>query len=314
MKNTVTVFTLGPLLDEYTLNAISNAKETTEIQQQKKRLAVENKYMNKEGVMVESTLDKMNEIKSLLKKAGISMRYFPFNPVKNRNGEIEGFVPKGENLKEIKKDVDLYKEKIQEAFDKGKIDQDEYEELNQNLEELLEENNIDMEEAENLEVTDAEIEDYLNAVIYRNWGNNFDLEGIKEKYEDAEMDTKEAFLKKFNSEINKKIGISGSISFCENPMSFSDSFNADGKGYTLSEDQVDVKADQLRNLLYSMVERGLMRKQEIEQGKQMTPEKREALHNKIMKDKQKREQEKQRQEENFNRQQARKKIRMLERE
>ena len=44
----------------------------------------------------------MNEIKSLLKKAGISMRYFPFNPIKNKNGEIERFVPKGEDLKEIK--------------------------------------------------------------------------------------------------------------------------------------------------------------------------------------------------------------------
>lgn len=314
MKNTGTVYSLGPLLDEYTLDAINNAKQITETQQEKKRLVVENKYVNKDGQMLESTLNKMNEIKTILKKAGISMRYFPFNPVKNKNGEIEGFVPKGEDLKEIKKDVDLYKEKIQEAFDKGKIDQEEYEELNQNLDELLEENNIDLEEAENLEVTDAEIEDYLNAVIYRNWGNNFDLEGIKDKYEDAEMDAKEAFLKKFNSEVNKKIGISGSISFSENPMSFSDSFNVDGKGYTLSSNQVDVKADELRNLLYSMVERGLMRQQEIQQGKQMTPEKREALHNKIMQDKQKREQEKQRQEEKFNRQQARQRIRMLERE
>ena len=119
MKSTGTVYTLGPLLDEYTLNAINKGKQLTEAEQNKKILMTENKYINNQGIMVESTLDKMNEIKSILKKAGINLRYFPFNPVKNRNGEIEGFVPKGENLKEIKKDVDEYKEKIQEAFDKG---------------------------------------------------------------------------------------------------------------------------------------------------------------------------------------------------
>lgn len=313
MKKNITVatYTLGSLLDEYTLNAINNAKQITKVQQERKGVE-ENKFINSQGEMVESTLHKMNEIKYILKQAGISVRYFPFTPIKNRNGEIEGFVPKSDDISEIKKDIDLYKEKIQEVFDKGKIDQEEFEKLNQNLDELIEENKIDLEEAEELEVTDAEINDYLNAVIYRNFGNNYDLDDIKEKYEEADIDSKEAFLSKFNSEINKKIGISGTIGFSQYPMSFSNSFNSDGKGITLSQDQVDVKAEDLKNILYGMVERGLMRKHELGMGQQMTPQKREIFHNKIMQDKQKREQERQRKEDNFNKEQARKKIRLME--
>ena len=35
MKSTGGVFTLGPLLDEYTLQTINNAKKITEVQQKK---------------------------------------------------------------------------------------------------------------------------------------------------------------------------------------------------------------------------------------------------------------------------------------
>lgn len=316
MKSVQTMFTLGPLLDEYTLNVINNAKQITEMQQNNKRKAIESKFVNKEGIMVDSTLDKMNEIKDILKKAGISLNYFPFSPVKNKQGEIEGFVPKGENIKEIKEDIDKYKEKIEEAFKKGKITFEEYEKLEQNLDELIKENDIDLQEAENLEVTDAEVSDYLNAVIYRNFGNNYDLNGIKEKYEDSDLEGKQAFLVKFNSEINKKLGISGKLEFVSdsNPLNFEDSFAQDGKGYMLSSGDVDVRADDLKNLLYGMVERSLIRKREIENGQQLSPDKKKALHDKIMRDKEKREQEKQRQEEKYNQQQARKLIRRLDRE
>lgn len=314
MKNAGAVYSMGPLLDEYTLNCINNAKQITENEQNKKRNAVDNKFVNKKGVMVDSTLDKMNEIKSILKKAGVSIRYFPFTPVKNKQGEIEGFVPKGENIKEIKEDIDRYKEKIEEAFKKGKITPDEHEKLQQNLDELVQENDIDLEEAENIEVTDAEVNDYLNAVIYRNFGNNYDLDGIKEKYEESDLEGKQAFLSKFNSEINKKLGIAGKLEFVNdnNPLNFEDSFSKDGKGYMLSNGDIDVSADNLKNVLYGMVERSLIRKHELEKGQQMSPDKKKAIHDKIMRDKEKREQERQRQQDKYNQTQARKKIRMME--
>lgn len=316
MKKTSAVYALGPLLNEYTLNCINNAKQITEMEQSKKRSLQDNIFLNKDGVMVESTLDKMNEIKDILKKAGVSLKYFPFKPVKNKQGEIEGFVPKGENIKEIKEDIDKYKEKIEEAFKKGKITQEEYEKLEQNLDELIEENDIDLEEAENLEVTDEEVNDYLNAVIYRNFGDNYDLNGIKEKYEESDLEGKRSFLTKFNSEVNKKLGISGKLEFVNDssPLKFEESFTTDGKGYMLSNGDVDVRADDLKDLLYGMVERSLMRKHEIQSGQQMSPEKKKALHEKIMRDKEKREKEKQRQEEKYNQEQARKMIRRLERE
>lgn len=306
MKNTESVYMMGPLLNEDTLNCINYAKKITERKQNENRRSI-----NKYGEIVESTFDKMDEIKAILKKAGISLKYFPFSPVKNQYGEIERFDPKGETLKEKKEDIDMYKEKIEEAFKKGKITEEEYDQLQQNLDELIEENDIDLEETKNLEVTDKEVNDYLNAVIFRNFGNNYNLDGIKEQYEEADLERKQSFLTKFNSEINTKLGISGKLEFVNDsrPLNFEDSFTADGKGYMLSNGDVDVNADELKNLLYSMVERSLIRKHEIENAKQMSPEKKKALHDKIMRDKEKREQEKQRN----NKKLAEKKIKQLDR-
>lgn len=316
MSSTGGVYTLGPLLNDYTLQAIANAKKTREIERQKKIEETKNKFVNKDGLMVDATLNNMDEIKGILKKAGIK-QYFPFAPVKNDKGEID-FIPKGKNLKEIKEDIDAYKEKMQEALDKGKITQEEFEKLEQNLDELVEKNEIDLEEAENLEVTDAEINDYVNAIIYRNFGDaDKKMPELEEQYLNSDLESKENFLNKFNREVNVKLGTDFKWSHQPGNIPFERSFNEDGKSYTLSTSEIDinrtdvkdVNGDHLRNILYGMVERSLIMKHQM-QNQVMSPEKKKELHNKIMKDKAIRERE----QEKYNRKQAQIRIRRLERE
>ena len=126
---------------------------------------------------------------------------------------------------------------------------------------------------------------------------------------------KKSFLTKFNSEINKKIGISGELKFVNHDMNFEESFSYKGNGgYFLSTNDIDVEGKDLKGLLYSMVERSMIRKAEIKKDKVMTPEQKRALHEKIMLDKQKREQEEKRMEEKINRDKARKLIRTMEKQ
>ena len=268
----------------------------------------------KEAMLSNSTLYKMNEVKQLLKKAGINLKYFPFKPIKNKQGEIEGFVPKGKNEMEIKEDIASYKEKLEEALENGKITQEEYDELQENLDELMKENEIEIEnEEEKLEVNDEQINDTLNAIIYRCFGDNYDLNGIKESYEESSLDDKKVFLTKFNSEINKKIGIAGDLKFVNKDLEFEDSFSYKGNGgYFLSTNDINVEGKDLKGLLYGMVERSMLRKAEIKKEKIMTPEQKSALHEKVMREKQKREREEQRQEEKRNREKARKLIRTMD--
>ena len=95
------------------------------------------------------------------------------------------------------------------------------------------------------------------------------------------------------------------------PMSLENSFSNDGKGYMLSNGDINVGANDLKNVLYGMVERSMIRKVELQNGQQMTPEKRKALHDKIMADKEKREQEQQRQKEKENKKQYNNFTRMM---
>ena len=117
----------------------------------------------------ETTLDNMAEINLILNKAGLK-GVFPFVPQLNENKEIVGFVPKGKNEKEIKENIMEYKAKMQEALEKGKITDEEFEKLEENLDELMKENNIKLDAEKEMEVTDKEIMDNIKQFIMHNYG------------------------------------------------------------------------------------------------------------------------------------------------
>lgn len=304
---------LGSLYSSEFMMAMQNGEKITN-EEREKKIKLQEAQEQRENALSNLNAQKMLEVKKLLKKAGIKLSSFPFKPVKGKDGQIEGFVPKSDNPKEIKEDVEKYKEKLEEALEKGKLTQEEYEELNENLEDLLKENGIEIEEEEEkLEVSDEEIADTLNAVIYRCFGDNYDLNGIKENYENADLESKENFLTRFNSEINKKLKIAGELKFTNMDLNFEDSFSYKGKGgYFLSTSDIDVEGKDLKNVLYGMVERSMIRKAEMAKDKIMSPEQKRALHEKILQDKQKREEELKRSEEKRNRENARKLIRQMD--
>lgn len=255
-------------------------------------------YEQREDLQKDFDNYNMKEISAILNKAKLK-DVFPFAPVFNENREIVGFKPKGKSVKEVKENIMEYKVKMQEALDTGKIDQEEFNKLEENLDELMKENNIELDE-ENEKVRDEEINDYVNAIIYRQFGDaDKYLPGLEEQYLDANIKEKENFLNKFNREVNLKMGTTFKWSHEKGDIPFENSFNKDGKSYTLSTEFINIDRSQatepsgenLKNILYAMVERSLTMKKELH--KTMTQEQLKQMHEKLMKDKQERQEQEQ---------------------
>lgn len=238
----------------------------------------------------DNIIDKMAEIKEILTKSGLS-KFFPFKPERNKEGEIVGFVPKGKNNEEIKKDIEEYKVKMQEALEKGKIDEEEVEKLEENLDDLMKENNIELEEKEEnkLEVTDKEIMDNIKGFIMHNYGDKGQFEKEQEKFENMDLDERKFKLQDINSKVNTQLGIEGNLKFSSNPnLKFGDSFvNGQPGGYYLTEKEVQEKG--LGPALYTMMEKSLMRQKEQQMKQQISPQEKERMHKKILDEKKRRE-------------------------
>lgn len=233
--------------------------------------------------------EKMKRIAVILKKAGIDPKFFPFVPQKNKEGELIGFVPKGKNDKEIKENIEEYKRKMEEALEKGAITQEEFDELNENLEELMKENDIELDDEKEMEITDQEIMDNIKQFIVHNYGDQKAFEDDCKNYENLDLEDRKFKLQDVNSKINTQLGIAGDLKFSSNPnMKFENSFFDKGNGgYFLTEKEVQEKG--LGPALYTMMEKSMMRQREQKMGQVMSPEKKKQMHEKIMAEKKKRE-------------------------
>lgn len=226
-----------------------------------------------------SLVEQMKEVKALLKKAKIDAKFFPFKPELNKEGEIVGFVPKGKNKEEIQKNIEEYKEKLEEALEKGRITQEEFDKLNENLEDLMKENDIELEENEDLNITNDEIEENLQGLIAHNFGNEENFEKFCEKYESLDFNERKDCLTELNSKINSHLGISGELKFSSNPnLKFENSFF--DKGYYLTEKEVETQ--DLKPMLYSMMEKSMIREKEIKYQEKISAQKKRDMHKKIM--------------------------------
>ena len=181
---------------------------------------------------------------------------------------------------------------------------DEFRMLNNNLNEMLKENGLD-EEQEEIEVTEEEIEalyDTFNQGIDENMegliasiGENSFAKMCKD-YDDMDIDERKHRLNQFNSQINKKLGISGNISFTtDNNMTFENSFI---RGGFLIMDK-DVRGMDLMEMTRNMMEKSMVRKLMTSKNQNLTTEQRKALYNKILQEKRAQERGKQMQQNNI---------------
>ena len=235
---------------------------------------------------IEEVMDKMAEIAKILKGAGINPKLFPFKPETDKDGNIVGFVPKGKNEKEIKRDIEKYRDEIQKALDEGRLTQDEFQKLNDNLEDLMEENEIEEEEEMDLTISDEEILANVEQLKVHCFGNDMAFDKFSEKYDQQGLDGRKACLEKFNSEINQQLGISGSLAFSTNPnLKFENSFTKNG--YMLTEEEV--LKNGLDNTLYTMMEKSMIREKEIKNQQTISAQQKKKMHEKVMKEKMMRE-------------------------
>ena len=312
------VYSLGSFYDN-TAPYVVKAKEM-EKEKERKRYVQNYVAMNKENRRdsfdyeqdpIEAIISQMDEVVSILKKAGIDSKFFPFKPQRDKNGEIIGFKPKGKNDKEIKEDIEEYKAKIQEALELGKITQEEFDTLEDNLEDLMKENEIEFDEEEKLEVTDEEIMRNIKGFIAHNFGDMSNFEDKCKEYEEYDLDDRKFQLQEFNSKINTQLGIAGDLKFSNNPnLKFENSFFDKGHGgYYLTEEDVAKKG--LGPALYTMMEKSMMRQLEQKREQKISPEQKKAMHEKIMEEKKKREQQKERAQEKLDKERAHARIRSL---
>ena len=279
MAKTGKVETLGPIW-ERTAPFVEKGKQISDMEASNALMATPKKpkKMNKEQIKeVENQID---EIKTILKKAGISLKLYPFNAVKNKDGEIVDFVPKGKNPKQIKENIEKYREEMSKALEQGKITQEEFETLNDNLEDLMKEKEIELNKNEKgMEVTNDEIEENLEVLVIHNFGKEEHFEKLCEEYNNYDLEKRKFCLEKFNSKINTQLGIAGNLSFSKNPnLKFENSFS--DKGYYLTEQEVEAK--DLKQTLYTMMEKSLMRQKEIINQEKLSAEQKKAMHKKIM--------------------------------
>ena len=227
--------------------------------------------------------DKMNQMAAILKKAGISKNDFPFNFIKNKEGKVVDFSPKGKNKEEVEQNIMLYKEKIQEAFEEGKIDEEEYDQLNENLEEMMEEKGIELQE-DKIEIHVEEIEANLKGLVAEMYGDLEAFEKECEIYDEMDLDDRKFKLGEFNSKINTRLGIQGDLKFLQNPdVKFEQSFfNKGNGGYYLTEQEVAEKG--LKATLYNMMEKSMIREKEMSAGIKFSEQKKKAMHDQIIKE------------------------------
>lgn len=234
----------------------------------------------------EMTLDdKMNEIAPLLKKAGIKPKDFPFELKRDRDGKIVDFEPKGKNKQEVEQNILDFKDKILEAFEQGKIKQDEFEKINENLEEMMEEKGIALEE-DKIEIHPEEIEENIKGLVAEMYGNIDNFEDACEKYDEMDLDDKKFKLGEFNSKINSRLGISGDLKFLQTKdVPFEKSFfnKANGQsGYYLTEEEV--RKNGLKKTLYNMMEKSMVREKEIKAGIQLSEHRKKVMHDNMIKE------------------------------
>ena len=254
---------------------------------------------NSKRKISEIKVEILGEIKYLWKKADIKISDFPFKVKKNNKGQIEKFVPKGKNENEIKENIIKYRDKIKEAHFLGKIDDDEFTKLNDNLKDLMEENKLEL-ETENIEITNDEIQENIKGLIEHNFGEISAFEKFCEKYNDLDLDERKDCLTEFNSKINIHLGIAGELKFSSNPnLKFENSFTKNG--YYLTEKEISAR--DLKPMLYSMMEKSLIRQKEIRMGEKITAQRKAAIHKKIL-------EERNKQQEKRNANQARKMMKM----
>ncbi len=286
-------------LSALTQQYVEKAIKSVEIEREKKRKRISAFMLQNENNRDdEPTLEeKMKRVATLLKKAGIAPKFFPFIPEKNKEGEIIGFTPKGKNDKEIKENIEEYKRKMEEALEKGNITQEEFEELNENLEEIIKDEKIELEEEKEMELSDKEIMDSIKQFIAHNYGDKGAFEEECKNYDELNLEDRKFKLQDINSKINTQLGIAGDLKFSSNPnMKFENSFFDKGNGgYYLTEKEVQEKG--LGPALYTMMEKSMMRQKEQKMGQVISPEKKKQMHEKIMAEKKKREQEARREKE-----------------
>ena len=308
MPSVVKVEEMGSLWAS-TASAVAIAKQEVEKEEKRKRAVLMNTVqsddVNLQYNNQEYNLDNMKEINLILKKAGLK-NAFPFTPQLNENKEIVGFTPKGKNEKEIKENILEYKAKMQDALDRGKITEEEFAKLDENLDELMKENNIELEEEKEMEVTDEQIMDNIKQFILHNYGEKDEFAKECENYENLGLDDRKYKLLDINSKINTQLGIAGDLHFSTNPnLKFGDSFFNNGiGGYYLTEKEVMEKG--LGPALYSMMEKSLMRQREQQLGKQIDPREKEKMHKKILEEKKRREEERQREQDKIDRKKGQK--------
>ena len=278
---------LGPLNTEDFQKAVSDGKKTTlEEEKKKNQVVLARDELKKSFNIIDNEKD---EIVDLLKKADIkSSVYFPFKTKTNVNGELE-FIPK--NIFKMKKDAKKAKKQLEEALEKNKITQDEFNMLNDNLNEMLKENGLDEEKEEEKEITDEEV-DSLFETFNADVNNYTDgliafigeetFKKMSEDYEDMDLDERKNGLEKFNSKINQKLGIAGNIGFStDDNLKFENSFVKGG--YLVSEK--DIMDNNLEDMLKQMMEKSMVRKVMFDPKCNFTMAQKKALVNKIMKEK-----------------------------
>ena len=75
----------------------------------------------------------------------------------------------------------------------GKITQEEFDKLNENLEKLMEENDIKLEEEKEFELSDDDVEKNLEGLIIHNFGDEYEFEKFCKKYESMDLLSRERF-------------------------------------------------------------------------------------------------------------------------
>jgi len=283
-KNVEPIVSMGSLWDsveEYVEKAkVEQYKRKNKIEQENKEIIV----MNRDNVSYQMVTDNREEINKLLKKAGISPKlYFPFATITNDQGELE-FIPK--NIFKMKKDSAKCKEQLQKALEEKKITPEEFEQLNENLDEMLKENGLEEQEEEKVpdeeevnelyEAFQRAIEENIEGLIASIGEKSFDK--MCEDYEEMELDERKNGLEKMNSAINKKLGIAGKLKFSTDPnLTFENSFIKGG--YMLSEKDVGEKG--LKETLHDMMERSMFRKLQTKPNQNLSNSQRAALAEKI---------------------------------
>lgn len=275
-----------------TAPSIAKAEEDRKKEQQRKNIILMNQNQNT-FIYADLNNDRennMDEIFAILKKSGLK-KDFPFKPVRDRETGEVSFVPKGKNPKEIEKNILEYKEQMRQALEAGKITEEEYNKLEENLDDLMIENDIQLEEEKEIEVTDQEILDNIKTFIVHNYGEKDEFAKECKNYQNLDLNDRKFKLQDINSKINSQLGIAGELHFAKDKnLKFENSFF--NGGYYLTEDEVMKKG--LANCLYTMMEKSMIRQKEQEIGKQITPEQKRLMHKRILQEKMDREKERKR--------------------